>query len=143
MTKTTKPTTATSAAAIADLTAITHDADDAMRLAADLFAMTTYRAQRVMSAAAGLPPPRAPKPRSKYMRGFVEAVTAKLTAIAGLFDADEVERLKKIGGALADRLERNDPELMEDVLNVLFKEPEEAVEWIRDHLDEFETRFAS
>ena len=144
MMKPPKPSaTPATAATMAELAAITNDVADGMRLAADLFAMTAYRAQRVMSAAAGLPTPHAPKMRSRYMREFTAAVTAKLSAIAGLFNAEEIDRLKKIGAPLADRLEHNDPDLMDAILKVLCMEPEDGVTWIRAHLGEIETRFAS
>ena len=87
-----------------DLLQITQDPADAIRLAADLFATTTFRAQRVMAAAAGLPSPRAPKPRSKYMRFFIAGVSARLATIAGLLNHDELGRLKKIGPAILQRL---------------------------------------
>jgi hypothetical protein len=144
MTKTLKPNrSAAPAAPMPDLIAITQDPADAMRLAADLFATTFFRAQRVMAAAAGLPNPRAPKPRSRYLRAFIAGVTAKVDAIGRLFDRDDLERMKRMGPAIVQRLERNDSDLIEEVLKIICMEPEEAVKWIREHLDEIEARLAS
>ena len=128
---------------MSDLIAITHDRADATLLAADLFATSMFRLQRAMAAVAGLPSPRAPKPRSRYMRAFIAGVTAKLGAIARLFERDELERMKKVGPVIVERMERNDNELMEEVLKILCMEPEAAVQWIREHLGEIEARFAS
>ncbi|MDB4957509.1 MAG: hypothetical protein JWO36_5078 [Myxococcales bacterium] len=41
------------------------------------------------------------------------------------------------------RLERNDPDLAEEIYKLVCMEPDEAAAWIRDHLDEIEARFAS
>jgi hypothetical protein len=143
MTKTLQTKLPPAAAPMSDLIEITHDRADAVLLAADVFAITAHRAQRVLSAAAGLPTPRTPKPRSRYLRHFLAAVSARIGAIARLFDPDELERLKKIGAAILLRLERNDTQLMEEVLQVVSMEPEQAVAWIREHLDKIEARFAS
>lgn len=91
----------------------------------------------------GLPNPRAPKPLSKYLRIFTASLKAKLAVTTGLFDPDELERLKKLGPPLARRLERNDPELAEEIYNLVCMEPADAVAWIREHLNEIEARFAS
>jgi hypothetical protein len=41
------------------------------------------------------------------------------------------------------RLERNDPDLAEEVLELVCMTPDAAAAWIRSHLDEIEARFAS
>lgn len=143
MAKRSKPTATAAAPAMPDLAAITNDAADAILLASDLFAMTTHRAQRVLSSAAGLPAPEAPKPRSKYLRNFTAAVAAKLEAIGLLFTTEELVRLKKVAAPLVDRLEHDDPDLLDAVVKVLFMAPEEAAAWIRDNLDDIEARYAS
>ena len=131
------------AATIATLSEVTHDPIDAMRLAADLYAMSAYRAERAVALETGLSSPRAPKPLSKYMRIFATSLRARLNAIVGAFGADELDRMKRLGPALARRLERGDPDLAEEIYNLVCMEPDDAVAWIRDHLDEIEARFAS
>lgn len=128
---------------IATLVEVTDDPIDAMKLAADLFAMSAYRAERAVALEAGLTMPRAPKPQSKYIRRFETALKENMSAIARVFDADEIERLKKLGPMLARRLERNDFDLAEQVYELACLAPEDAATWIREHLREIETRFAS
>ena len=67
----------------------------------------------------------------------------KFSAMVGMFQPTELARLKKLGPALARRLELNDGELDEQVYQLAILPPDEAATWIRDHLDEIETRFAS
>lgn len=144
MTKTMQPELkAAHAATIANLIEVTEDPIDAMRLASDLFAMSAYRAERAVAAEAGLTSPRAPKPSSKYVRLLTAGLRAKLSSIGGLFNVDEIERLKKLGPAIARRLEHNDPDLGEELLRLVCLEPVDAVAWIREHLDQIEMRFAS
>jgi hypothetical protein len=128
---------------IATLLEVTDDPIDAMKLAADLFAMSAYRAERAVALEAGLTMPRAPKPQSKYVFRFATALKEKMTAIAKIFDANEIERLKKLGPMLARRLERNDSDLAEQVFELACMAPEDAATWIREHIGEIETRFAS
>ena len=131
------------AATIATLTEVTHDPIDAMRLAADLYAMSAYRAEKAVALEAGALSPQAPKPLSKYVRLFTAGLKARLNAIAGTFTADELDRLKNLGAAIVRRLERNDPDLAEEIYKLVCMEPEDAVAWIREHLDKIEARFAS
>ena len=128
---------------LARLTEATHDPIDAMRLAADLYAMSAYRATRALAIAAGRRPPAEPKTVSKYVRRLRAVLKAKLHAIADSFDDAELERLKILGPTFAAHLERNDPELGDEIWKLLCMEPAETVAWIREHLDEIEARFAS
>jgi hypothetical protein len=134
---------AASAATIANLMEVTDDAIDAMRLAADLFAMTAFRAERAVNVEAGLSSPRAPKPKSKYLRLLTAGLKVKMSAIGGLFSVDELERLKRLGPGIARKLERNDPELEEEMYRLVLMAPEDAAGWIREHMGELEARFAS
>jgi len=122
---------------------VTHDQIDAMRLAADLYAMSAFRAERAVALEAGAPTPRAPKPMSKYMRLFAKGVKEQLSAIAALLTPDELERLKHVGPGLTGRLERNDRELAEEVFALICLEPQVAAAWIRGHIEEIESRLAS
>ena len=131
------------AATIASLTEITHDPIDAMRLAADLYAMSAYRAEKAVALEAGAPSPHAPAPLSKYVRLFTTEVRMRLSAIASAFTTNELDRLKTLGPALARQLERNDLDLAEEIYNLVCMEPEEAASWVRDHLVEIEARFGS
>ncbi|MBX3155290.1 MAG: hypothetical protein KF773_04780 [Deltaproteobacteria bacterium] len=131
------------AATVATLMEATKDPIDAMRLAADLFAMSAYRAERAVALEAGMESPRAPRPISKYLRAFIVGLKARLNAIGGMLDADELDRLTVIAPALAERLEHNDLALIEEVYKVVVgMHPAEAAEWIREHLDAIESRFA-
>lgn len=131
------------AVTIANLTEVTKDPIDAMKLASDLFAMSAYRAERAVAIEAGAPEPRTPRPRSKYLRLFTTGVGVRLNAIAGALDADDRVRLTRFAPALVRRLERGDMELMEQVYALVCLEPHEASAWIHEHLGEVETRFAS
>jgi hypothetical protein len=131
------------AATIANLTEVTNDPIDAMKLAADLFAMSAYRAERAVAIEAGAPEPRSPKPRSKYLRLFTTDLGVRLNAIAGSLDTNDLDRLKKHAPALARRLERGDLDLAEQIYGLVCMESHEAATWIREHLGEIEARFAS
>jgi hypothetical protein len=124
---------------IQTLIEVTNDPIDAMRLASDLYAMNAYLADREGGATRLKPP----KPISKYMRHFNVGLKAKLKAIASYFEDDERARLMRIGPGLADQMQRNEPGLAEEIFTLVCMSPENAVAWIRDHLDELENRFAS
>jgi hypothetical protein len=96
----------------------------------------------VLTDRVGIPNP-APKPRSRYLKAFAKGLKAKLSAIAEEFDATEIERLKRLWPALSRRLDVADPQLVEPATTLLCMNPPDAVAWIRAHLDEFETRYAS
>jgi hypothetical protein len=128
---------------LAGLTAITSDPIDALRLAADLFALTAYRAKRDLASAAGLAEPRAPEPQSKYLQLLLSALNAKLRSIAGYLDEGDLERMTLLGPAVLRRMEMSDPDVAEQVLKLVCMTPEDAAAWIREHLDELETRYAS
>ncbi len=131
------------AATIASLTEITHDPIDAMRLAADLYAMSAYRAEKAVALEAGAPSPHAPAPLSKYVRLLTTEIRTRLSAIVGSFTANELDQLKRLGPAIARQLERNDPDLAEDIYSLVCMEPDEAAAWVRDHLVQLEGMFAS
>lgn len=127
---------------LASLVEVTEDPVDAMKLAADLFAMTAYRAERAFATSAGLTEPRPPKPRSKYMRRFWKGLRVKLTEVARHFDEDDVERLKRIAPALLLRMD-GDSTLADELVKLICMEPDDAAAWIHEHLEEIEARFAS
>ena len=128
---------------LARLTETTKDPIDALRLAADLYAMRAYRATRALAISAGRRPPAEPKATSRYVRKLRAVLKAKFHAIAEGFDDDDAARLKRIGPAVSAAMDRNDPELSEQILKLMFMDPASSVEWIREHLDEIEARFAS
>ena len=49
----------------------------------------------------------------------------------------------RIGSAVSAAMDRSDPELSEQVLELMLMDPADSVAWIREHLDEIEARFAS
>jgi hypothetical protein len=77
------------------------------------------------------------------VRLLTTEVRTRLSAIGSVFSADELDRLKKLGPALTRQLERNDPDLAEEIYNLVCMEPDEAAAWVRDHLLQIEARFAS
>jgi len=125
------------------LTEITGDPIDAMRVAADLYTLSAYRATRALNVAAGRTLPVEPKPTSAFVRKVRAALKAKFDAIAEAFDDSEIERLKAVGPAVSTAIDRNDPELSEQIMRLVCMEPVDSAAWIREHLDEIEARFAS
>jgi hypothetical protein len=71
------------------------------------------------------------------------SLKAKLRATAELFGPDEIERLRRLGPAVSERLDSNDTDVEEQVYSLLFMSPADAVAWIREHVGELEARFAS
>jgi hypothetical protein len=128
---------------IANLSEVTQDPIDAMKLAADVYAMSAYRAERMSAAAAGRAAPRPPKPHSKYVRTLTTGLRAKLTEIVRHFDSHEIDRLKAIGPSLLVRMNGDDSGLADEIVRLVCMAPEDAAAWVREHLDEIEARFAS
>lgn len=135
--------TALSEATLANLVDVTTDPVDALRLASDLYAMNAYVIERAARLDAGAPFPQPPTPLSSYMHRFLSIVKAKLLAIAVMFDHNEHRRLKRIGHGVVARIDRHEPGLADEIFTLVCMAPEDAVAWIRDHLDELEARFAS
>ena len=127
---------------IANLIEVTKDPIDAMKLAADMYAMTAYRAERTAAAASKASLPRPPKPHSKYMRSFTAGLRGKLTEVARHFEPDELDRLRRIAPALLVRMD-GEPTLADEIVQLVCMHPDDAVAWIREHLLAIEARFAS
>src|SRR5262245_5901333 len=96
---------------LATLLKITQDRIDAMRLAADLYAMGAYAAEARLAEASGTPNPPLPKPISKFLRGFLSHLRSWFETMARELRGDEIERLKKIGLAFLGRV-NDEPELL-------------------------------
>ncbi len=127
---------------LANLTEVTNDPIDAMRLASDLYAMSAYRAELGLAPRADFKP-RAPRPRSTYLRTFTKELRAKMNVIIRTLDATELGRLMKLGPAISLWMESANAELSDEIFRLVAMTPDEAVVWIREHLDEIEARFAS
>lgn len=127
---------------IANLAQVTEDPIDAMKLAADLYAMTAFRAERAAATAVGAALPLPPRPHSKYMRMLTKGLRAKLAEVAGQFDDAELDRLKRIAPGFLVRMD-SEPGLSDEIIQLVCMAPGDAVAWIRDHLDDIEARFAS
>jgi hypothetical protein len=123
--------------------AVTGDPIDALRLAADVYAMNAYGAERAVAVEAGRPLPKPPEPISTYIRSFTSDLKARLDEMARMFTTEELGRLRTLGSAIEKRLddEREDP--IESFVLLLTMDPADAVLWIRAHLDDIEARFAS
>ena len=127
-------------ATIANLIAVTEDPIDAMRLAADVYAMNAYLAERTRATEAGNPAPPPPSPISMYMRAFMTGLKDRLYSIAEQLGPDELERLKVLGVEFSARMDRGDVALVEEAFALVCKPPVEVVAWLRTHLDELEAR---
>ena len=128
---------------IESLLSVTKDSIDAMRLAADLYATEAYLAERAASDEAGAAPPKPPRPQSKFMRSIADDIKVKLLAMSFMLDADELARLGALRATIAKRLDESDSSLTESLCLLFAMHPGDAALWIRAHLDEIETRFAS
>jgi len=128
--------------AIARLIEVTEDPIEAMKLAADVYAMTAYRAERTAAAATRAALPRRPKPHSKYMRSLTTGLRAKFAEVGRQFEPDELDRLKRIAPALLVRMDE-EPGLADEIMQLVCMHPGDAAAWIRKHFDEIEARFAS
>lgn len=128
--------------AIEGLQAATADPIDTMRLAADFYATSAYTAERARALEAGHPLPEPPKLISHYMRALALDIHARFRVMAPLFSRDELRRLTTLGPTIEQRLEGDD-HLAGMFMNLLAINPEDAVLWIRAHLDDLESRFAS
>jgi len=127
---------------IEGLQAATADPIDAMRLAADFYATNAYTAERARALETGYPLPEPPKLISHYMRALALDIHARFRAMAALFSPEELRRLTTLGPIVEQRLEGDD-HVAEMFMKLLAMHPEDAVLWIRSHLDDLEIRFAS
>ena len=127
---------------IEGLQTATADPIDAMRLAADFYATNAYIAERARALNMGRPLPAPPKLISHYMRALALDIHARFHVMSPLFSPDELRRLTTLGPIVEQRLEGDD-QVAEMFMKLLAMHPEDAVMWIRDHLDELEIRFAS
>lgn len=130
-------------ATIANLFEMTGDPIDTMKLVADLYALTAYRAERAAAAEAGASPPDPPPPHSRYLRMFMTGLRAKLAEVVRHFAPAELERMKRIAPALVASIDAADPALSDEIIQLVCMSPVDAAAWIRDHLVEIEMRFAS
>ncbi len=128
---------------LAKLTEITGDPIDALKVAADLYAMSAYRATRALHAALGRASPVEPRATSKFVWKLRAALRAKLAAIVESLDDVAIVRLKKIAPAVSAAIELDEPDVTDEIVRLLSMEPAECSAWIRDHLDDIEARFAS
>jgi hypothetical protein len=128
---------------IENLRAVAPDPVDAMRLAADVYATNAYLAERALAIEAGKPRPKPPKPQSKYMRSFAHDFKARMLEIADRLTSEEMSRLEALQTAIERRLDDNDAGLLETLLLLATMHPGDAALWIRGHLEEIESRFAS
>lgn len=125
------------------LRAVTDDPIDAMRLAADVYAINAYQAERIAATQAGQAPPKLPEPISAYLRSFTVDLKSKLAEMSRLFSSDELARLVALGSAVVKQLECDDGDLIGHLLVLLAMHPADAVLWVRAHLEDIEARFAS
>jgi len=128
---------------IANLVEVTQDPIDAMKLAADVYAMNAYRAERASAAAAGGAAPRPPKPHSNYLRMLTTGLREKLTEIVRHFDREELDRLRRIAPSLLVRMDADESDLADEIVELVCMAPRDAAAWNREHLGEIEARFAS
>jgi hypothetical protein len=125
------------------LRAVANDPIDAMRLAADVYATNAYVAERTIAIEVGFARPKPPKLQSTYLRSLAIGIKAKLADITELLTTEELHRLRALGGAVEKRLESDEGDLVEILVLLFAMEPADAALWIRAHLDDIETRFAS
>lgn len=128
---------------IKDLLFVTQDSIDAMRLASDLYAMGAFVAEQSLAEKTGACPPKAPRPRSKFLRGFVSHLEQWFNTMAHSLRPDEIQRLKKIWMMLALRFKDEPGLLLEEMATVVTMAPPFAVLWLRSHFDEIEAKVAS
>lgn len=128
---------------IKDLMFVTQDPIDAMRLASDLYAMGAFVAERSLAEKSGARSPRAPRPRSKFLRGFIGHLESWFDTMARSLRPDEIQRLKKIWMLLALRFKDDPGLLLEEIATVVTMAPPFAVLWLRSHFDEIEAKVAS
>lgn len=130
-------------AAGARLLAMAEDPLDALAM---LWDMAAYERHMVDARAArlhGTAEPQPPVPISRLMTGFNQQLEDKVTAIAALLEADEIERIRRVMPGFAAAMESNDVDVMVMIRDLLQRPPEVIAGWLRAHLDAVERRFAS
>lgn len=130
-------------AAVARLVAMAETEQDALHVLADVIGLGLTTDAQELAQRNGNPMPPAYQPSSKLLAGFTKVLAAKTAATLSLLDAIEHERLKRIFPGFVKALDTTDPALQRMVTDLILMQPEEAAAWIRAHLAELESRFAS
>lgn len=81
--------------------------------------------------------------QSTYLRSLAIGIKAKLVEITELLTTEELHGLRALGDAIEKRLESDEGDLVESLVLLFAMDPADAALWIRAHLDDIETRFAS
>lgn len=130
-------------AAVTRLVAMAETEQDAMHVLVDMIGLGLTATAQELAQRNGHPVPPAYQPSSKLLSGFTKVLAEKTAATLRLFDATEQERLKGIFPGFVKALDTNDPALQRMVTDLILMQPDEAAAWIRAHLTELESRFAS
>jgi len=130
-------------AATAKLVAMADGPLEALATLSDVAALERHTEDARTARLHGRVAPPPPVPVSSLMRGFNQQLRDKCVAVATLLRPEEIRRLASMRAGFADAMETNDLGVMLLVRDLLPREPQAIVQWIRTHLATLERRFAS
>ncbi len=116
---------------------------DGAAVACDLFVAAHHTEAARRARTSGRPPPAPPAPVSKLLTQFAEALREKLAAVGALLSDSERGRLAAIAPRALERLEAQDDDVRDMIVQLLPQPPAAIALWLALHVRRLEARFAS
>lgn len=116
---------------------------DGAAVACDLLVATHHTEAARRARTSGRTPPAPPAPVSKLLTQFADALREKLAAVGALLSDSERGRLAAIAPRALERLEAQDEDVREMIVQLLPQPPAAIALWLALHVRRLEVRFAS
>jgi hypothetical protein len=136
-------TTLQQQANIASLMAMAETPLDGLAVAWDIVMAAAHTARLREARASGRAAPAAPAPVSRLLSGFASTLRNTLATVGAQLDHEERARLAAVAPGVVASIEAQDTAVIETLAQLMTLPPESITEWVRDHLDQIEARFAS
>lgn len=136
-------TTLAKTAGVARLLAMAEDEQDAIRVLLDVIGHNVTVEVQKLAQLTGNPVPPPYTPASKLLSGFRKTLAEKTASTYCLLNADEQERVRRILPGFLRALDANDPAVHQMVLGLIWLSPNAVASWIRQNLENLESRFVS
>lgn len=116
---------------------------DGAAVACDLLVAAHHTEAARRARISGRTPPAPTAPVSKLLTQFAEALRDKLAAVGALLSDSERARLAAIAPRALERLEAQDDDVREMIVQLLPQPPAAIALWLALHVRRLEVRFAS
>ena len=116
---------------------------DGAAVACDLLVAAHHTKAARHAHISGQTPPAPPAPVSRLLTQFAEALREKLAAVGALLSNNERGRLVAIAPRVLERIEAQDEDVREMIVQLLPQPPTAIAVWLALHVRRLEARFAS